>query len=298
MRPPAPMTPTRSVSLAPRTRVDARAVSPVPMMKVRRSSWYVMASMLAGREGQGKLGRRVRHCVSPTLGSAGLRIDQTADRSGAVLLGRPRCTDRLAGPDSHQAVTAHSGKNSGAGNWFFAEGANPTFGAILDNLNVGKAGAGKEFAMLVDPQEGHAGSRGVFFGKLRNLGDRSFIDFGNDDERAAGLGNAKDLAHVAGQVGPPEVGFHGSDEIEHGIGKRQLRNGAVADLDATKVDPLRVRSFGRGDALFGIIDAVYFSVRGDGRQLADRPAAAATDVEDGVVAFDGDVLQTPIGQPG
>src|SRR5246127_1208358 len=48
MRPPAPITPTRRVSFAPRTRVDARAVSPPAMIKLRRSSRYVMASILAG----------------------------------------------------------------------------------------------------------------------------------------------------------------------------------------------------------------------------------------------------------
>lgn len=49
MRPPAPMTPTRSVSLAPRTRVEARAVIPVATMKVRRFIGVVMASILAVR---------------------------------------------------------------------------------------------------------------------------------------------------------------------------------------------------------------------------------------------------------
>ena len=38
MRPPAPMTPTRSVSFAPSTRVEASAVSPLAMMKLRRFS--------------------------------------------------------------------------------------------------------------------------------------------------------------------------------------------------------------------------------------------------------------------
>src|SRR5260221_4837190 len=49
MRPPAPITPTRRVSLAQRTRVDARAVSPPAMIKLRRLSWCCMASILAGR---------------------------------------------------------------------------------------------------------------------------------------------------------------------------------------------------------------------------------------------------------
>src|ERR1700677_327224 len=36
MRPPAPMTPTRRMSFAPRTLVEARAVSPLAMRKLRR----------------------------------------------------------------------------------------------------------------------------------------------------------------------------------------------------------------------------------------------------------------------
>src|SRR5436309_14512967 len=54
MRPPVPMTPTRSVSLAPRTRVEARAVSPPAIRKVRRSRWCVMESILAGQGQRGK----------------------------------------------------------------------------------------------------------------------------------------------------------------------------------------------------------------------------------------------------
>jgi len=43
MRPPAPMTPRRSRSFAPKTLVEARAVSPPAIRKVRRSGVYVMA---------------------------------------------------------------------------------------------------------------------------------------------------------------------------------------------------------------------------------------------------------------
>jgi hypothetical protein len=55
MRPPAPMTPTRRVSLAPRTRVEARAVIPVATMKVRRFIGVDMASILAERGRGGKI---------------------------------------------------------------------------------------------------------------------------------------------------------------------------------------------------------------------------------------------------
>ena len=43
MRPPAPMTPRRRVSLAPSTLVEARAVNPLAMIKLRRFKFAVTA---------------------------------------------------------------------------------------------------------------------------------------------------------------------------------------------------------------------------------------------------------------
>src|SRR5258706_15949905 len=65
MRPPAPRTPMRRVSLAPRTRVEARAVSPLAMIKLRRLSWCGMASILAGRGGGEKRGKLLAENVHP-----------------------------------------------------------------------------------------------------------------------------------------------------------------------------------------------------------------------------------------
>ncbi len=119
--------------------------------------------------------------------------------------------------------------------------------------------------MLINAQERHACSRGGFFGELCSHGIRSFMDFRDEDERAAGLQDSEDFAHITGQVGPPEVHFLGSDEIERAIRKRQLRHRAVPDLDAAEVYPLCIRYFCCGDALVGIIDAVDFPLRGDRR---------------------------------
>src|ERR1700722_16476587 len=44
MRPPAPMTPRRTVSFAPSTRVEASAVSPLAMRKLRRLSIEPLSS--------------------------------------------------------------------------------------------------------------------------------------------------------------------------------------------------------------------------------------------------------------
>ncbi len=143
--------------------------------------------------------------------------------------------------------------------------------------------------MPLNAQERHARSRGVFFGELRSHGVRSFIDFRNEEERAAGLQYSEDFAHVARQVGPPEVCFHGRDEIEHALRKRQLRHRAAPDLHAAEIYPLCIRSFCCGDAFVGIIDAVDFSLRGHRRQLTDGPAAATTYIEDGVMVLYRDV---------
>ncbi len=119
--------------------------------------------------------------------------------------------------------------------------------------------------MLINAQDCHARPCGVFFSKLCSHGVRSLIDFRNEDERATGLHDSEDFAYVTGQVGPPEVGFHGRDEIEHAARKRQLRNRATPDLDAAEIYPSCIRSLCCGDALVGIIDAVDFSLRGDRR---------------------------------
>ena len=148
---------------------------------------------------------------------------------------------------------------------FSAYATNPSFVAFLDYLNIRVTGVCEEFAMLVNAQERHACSRGVFFDELCSRGVRSFIDFRDADERAARLQDSEDFAHVTGQVGPPEVCFHGSDDIEHAIRKRQLRHRPVPDLDAAEIYPLCIRSFCCGDALVGIIDAVDFPLRGDRR---------------------------------
>ena len=148
------------------------------------------------------------------------------------------------------------------GEGFSAEGADPAFGRLLHDLNFGVAGAGEQFAMPARAEERQACACGVFFGQLGNSARGSLVDFRDDDDGAAGLGDAEDFARVAGQIGPPEVRLQGGDDIKHTVGKRQLGNGAVPHFNAAEFDPMRVRSLGCGDALFGIIHAADFSLRG------------------------------------
>ena len=51
---------------------------------------------------------------------------------------------------------------------FPAGGADPSFAGIGDDLNIGIAGVGEKVAMLIDSEELHPGSRGVFFGEFRD----------------------------------------------------------------------------------------------------------------------------------
>ena len=97
---------------------------------------------------------------------------------------------------------------------FPAYPANPSFATLLNDLNIRITGVCKDFAMFVDAQERHACPSSIFFGKPGGRRVCSFIDFRDDDEFTAGLKDPKDFAHVCGQVGPPEVCFHGRDEIE------------------------------------------------------------------------------------
>src|SRR6266403_4808503 len=152
-----------------------------------------------------------------------------------------------------------------SGYLFSAYATNPSFVAFLDYLNIRVTGACEEFAILINAQERHACSRGVFFGELCSDGVGSFIDFRDEHGRATGLQDSEDFAHVTGQVGPPKVGFHGRDEIEHAVRKRQLRNRTAPDLDAAEIHPSCIGSLCCGDALVGIIDGVDFSLRGDRR---------------------------------
>jgi len=64
MRCPAPITPMRRVSLAPKTRVEASALSPLAMMKLRRFMEVDMASILAerGRQTREPTGKTVENC--------------------------------------------------------------------------------------------------------------------------------------------------------------------------------------------------------------------------------------------
>jgi len=132
---------------------------------------------------------------------------------------------------------------SGVCRRFSANAANPSFVVFLDHLNIRVTGVCEECAMLINAQERQARSRSVFLGELCGRSVRSFIDFRDQDEPAAGLQDSEGFAHVTGQVGPPEVGFYRCDEIEHAVRKRQLRHRAVPDLDAAELDPLRIRSF-------------------------------------------------------
>jgi hypothetical protein len=83
------------------------------------------------------------------------------------------------------------------------------------------------------------------------------------------------------------VGFDGGDEIERVVRKRELRDRAGANFDSPEFYPACAGFLRCDDALFGIINAVNFSLGGPRRQLVDRPTAATTYIQDCVVLLNG-----------
>lgn len=117
---------------------------------------------------------------------------------------------------------------------FLPNSANPSFGTLLNNLNIRIAGSRKEFAMLVDTQEIHASFSRVFFASeapplesspdgrpdSKQLGHprcRSLVDFRRYDEPPSRLQDSEDFAHVPWQVRPPDVRVHSCHKIEHRV---------------------------------------------------------------------------------
>jgi len=66
-------------------------------------------------------------------------------------------------------------RQSGAGYRFSAYATDPSFAAFLDYLKIRETGVCEEFAMLINAQERHACSRGVFFGELCSDSVRSTL---------------------------------------------------------------------------------------------------------------------------
>src|ERR1700686_2718314 len=76
---------------------------------------------------------------------------------------------------------------SGVGYRLSPYATNPSFVAFLNYLHIRVTSVCAEFATLINTQECHARSCGVFFGKLCSHGVRSLIDLRNEYERTTGL---------------------------------------------------------------------------------------------------------------
>ena len=153
--------------------------------------------------------------------------------------------------------------------------------------------------MLLHRQQLHPCLRRVFLRKLPRLRLRSSIDLRNQNKRAAGLQNSKNLAHITRQVRPEKVGLYRRDEIEYAIRIRQLRHRALADLNPAIFNPSRIGPLGSSNTVLGIINPTDLSLSSDCRQLTHRSPAPATDIEDRValhcvVVPRQDLCQTPV----
>ena len=137
--------------------------------------------------------------------------------------------------------------------------------------------------MLLGSEECHTDKLRVFFEEFSGGRVGSFVDFGNEDECAASLEDAEDFAQVSGQVRPEVVRFHGSDDVEGVIRKRQPGDGGLPYFDPARLDPACICSLGESDAFFGIVNAGHFTLRCDRGQLVDGSPATTTHIKDGVV---------------
>ena len=90
--------------------------------------------------------------------------------------------------------------------------------------------------MFIGTEQRHACSILILFGEPGHRRIGTFISFGNDDEHSARLEDTEDLTKVRGQVGPLIVRLHSGYQVKHAIGKRQLRDRFLADLDVAARD--------------------------------------------------------------
>ncbi|MNY45977.1 hypothetical protein D3C86_1811170 [compost metagenome] len=61
------------------------------------------------------------------------------------------------------------------------------------------------------------------------------VDFSNNTKGAAGLGNPVDFLHTPPQVVPEIMGLESSNKLKIVIGKRNIRNFSLTQLNLTAV---------------------------------------------------------------
>lgn len=148
--------------------------------------------------------------------------------------------------------------------------------------------------MLVHGQELHARKGKILFHQRGNFGGSVSVHFGDDHQLPARLEHSQDLTHTGGQVRPPEMRFHGRNQVEYVIGKGKAGDRSFNDLDAPCCDLFFVGLAGHGDALPGIVNAIDLPLSRQRGQLVHSPAATAAYVKNGLVFFYGDMRQAPI----
>src|SRR5262249_31974782 len=103
-----------------------------------------------------------------------------------------------------------------------------------------EAGVGEDLAMLIDAEHKQAGAIDSSLKKPRDGRVSPFVDLSDQDQLAAGLADAENLAHVAWKVRPPEMRLYGGDEVERAFGEWQLRDGTVSNFNAALRDRRRI----------------------------------------------------------
>ena len=176
-----------------------------------------------------------------------------------------------------------------------ADAANPTFSVVLDHPDVLIAGVFEQDTMFIGTEQRHAGSIQILFGEPGHPRIGTLISFGNANEHSARLGDTEDLTKVRGQVGPVIVRLHRGYQVKHAIGKRQLRDRFLTDLDVAARDCRRIISRRCRDTFVGAAETINLALTGGRRQHAYGSSAATAYIEDGVALPDGNMCQSPVG---
>lgn len=120
------------------------------------------------------------------------------------------------------------------------------------------------------------------------------VELGDEQHAASGPEHAIDLTQAGRQILPPEMRLDRRYEIERVVRERQIGDGCLLNVDATRPDQFSIRTPGRVDAFLGMVDSEDLSTACGRRQFRHCPATATANVENRVPIVYWRMLQTPV----
>lgn len=121
----------------------------------------------------------------------------------------------------------------------------------------------------------------------------ALVRFCDDDQFSSGFQDPQNFAHVLIQIGPVVLSLDCCDEIKVVFWKRQVRYGGLPNANSTGFYQHRVFSLRCRDATVGVVNSADETAVRDRGQLLNCSTAAATNVENCIVALDGDMPEPP-----